>query len=130
MNALKYWNKTNEIKPEVGLEVLGFSKSWIDEDFNPDGIRACFLNENEDGYWMIAGWDACNDLWTTRYSENVFEEEGYEPSDPPTYWTTKDGNDFLQKALKDLFDQCKHGDQEHQDWLENKFRMFHGQIYN
>lgn len=30
----------------------------------------------------------------------------------------------VKQALQELFEECKHGDQEHQDWLENKFKEY------
>lgn len=32
--------------------------------------------------------------------------------------------DFLKTALEELFEITKHGDQEHQDWLENEFNNY------
>ena len=45
-----------EQKPPLGVEVIAFNRRWIDEDFNPNGTRIGFLNENDDftsAYW----WD-------------------------------------------------------------------------
>lgn len=33
------WKKFKEEKPPEGEEVLAYHPSWIDEDFNPRGIR-------------------------------------------------------------------------------------------
>jgi len=30
----------------------------------------------------------------------------------------------IKLALEELFEECKHGDREHQDWLENKFNNY------
>lgn len=43
-----------EQKPPLGVEVIAFNRKWIDEDFNPNGTRIGFLNENDDFtsvYW-------------------------------------------------------------------------------
>ena len=45
--------ENTELVPE-GTEVIGYSAKWIDEDFNPKGTRACFLNG--DGTWVSAKW--------------------------------------------------------------------------
>ena len=37
------WINFEEEKPITGEEVLAFNKKWIDEDFNPRGIRVGFL---------------------------------------------------------------------------------------
>lgn len=36
------WKKYKEEKPPEGEEVLAYHPSWIDEDFNPRGIRIGF----------------------------------------------------------------------------------------
>lgn len=36
------WKKFKEEKPPEGEEVLAYHPSWIDEDFNPRGIRIGF----------------------------------------------------------------------------------------
>jgi hypothetical protein len=59
------WILVSEQKPEIGIEVLGFSKEWIDEDFNPTGQRVCFLNESKDGYWLSAEWLDYQDTYVT-----------------------------------------------------------------
>lgn len=38
------WKKYKEEKPSEGEEVLAYHPSWIDEDFNPRGIRIGFWN--------------------------------------------------------------------------------------
>ncbi len=38
------WKKFKEEKPPEGEEVLAYHPSWIDEDFNPRGIRIGFWN--------------------------------------------------------------------------------------
>ena len=48
------WTPINEKLPEEGTPVLGFSSEWVDEDFNPRGMRECFLNG--DGGWISAKW--------------------------------------------------------------------------
>ena len=38
------WNEFSKIKPNECEEVLAFNSKWIDEDFNPNGIRIGFYN--------------------------------------------------------------------------------------
>lgn len=50
------WKKFKEEKPTEGKEVLAYHPSWIDEDFNPRGIRIGFWNGGDDfksAHW----WD-------------------------------------------------------------------------
>lgn len=61
------WNKLKDHQPEVGIEVIGFHRDWIDEDFNPDGIRICFLNGDEQ--WYQAMWVDYQDSYNTYVSE-------------------------------------------------------------
>lgn len=35
----------------------------------------------------------------------------------------------VKLALEELLEECKHGDQEHQDWLENKFKNYLNQNF-
>ena len=53
-----------------------------------------------------------------RIIQNVYYEE-----------PKKKVNSFeLKTVLNQLFEECKHGDQEHQDWLKNKFEEFYNKI--
>ena len=45
-----------EQKPPLGVEVIAFNRKWIDEDFNPNGTRIGFLNENDD-FTSVYWWD-------------------------------------------------------------------------
>ena len=40
------WISYKEQKPPYGVEVLAYHHDWVDEDFNPKGIRVGFLQEN------------------------------------------------------------------------------------
>ncbi|MCT4181624.1 DUF551 domain-containing protein [Elizabethkingia anophelis] len=55
----------NEDLPEQGTRVLGFSSEWIDEDFNPDGIRECHYCglDIDDAEWVSAKWWDYQDCW-------------------------------------------------------------------
>lgn len=32
--------------------------------------------------------------------------------------------EVIKLALDELYEECKHGDQDHQDWLKNKFNSY------
>lgn len=61
------WAEYKEIKPPLGIEVLAYSKDWIDEDYNPKGIRVGFQNDSEDddGYFVSALWNNTKDYYGT-----------------------------------------------------------------
>lgn len=64
------WFNYKEVKPEVGVEVLAQSDKWIDEDYNPKGIRIGLQNEsNEDGYFVCAQWNNIQDFYKTQYMD-------------------------------------------------------------
>lgn len=52
------WIDINEKHLEFGEEVIGYNPAWVDEDFNPNGIRIGFLSDcGDDG---VKGQDAYN----------------------------------------------------------------------
>lgn len=82
----KRWYLTNDFIPEHGIEVLGYSKEWIDEDYTPDGIRLCFLNDTK--VWTIAAWCGYHDDYHTVNSDEPFDEVMINRN-PPTHWRYK-----------------------------------------
>ena len=52
--------------PKLGVEGIGYSKDWIDEDSCPNGTRACFrvLNLEDEIQWYTASWDVCNNAYS------------------------------------------------------------------
>lgn len=48
--------------PEHGIEVLGYSDQWVDEDYNKKGVRICFHN---DGNWISTYWNNIHDCYET-----------------------------------------------------------------
>lgn len=44
--------------------ILGFSKDWIDEDFNINGIRECMYGDENYG-WISAKWVNMQDSYYT-----------------------------------------------------------------
>lgn len=78
--------------PVAGVEVLGYSKEWIDEDYNQDGIRICYMVDltDEDGLyiWSSAIWCGYHDEWHTVSSDDEMEERKLNHS-KPTHWIEK-----------------------------------------
>nr|DAG89023.1 MAG TPA: hypothetical protein [Crassvirales sp.] len=60
------WNKVSEKELPFGEEVIAFNKEWIDEDFNPNGTRVGFLQD--DGF-VSATWNNEQDCYDTCYEE-------------------------------------------------------------
>ncbi len=54
---------TKENIPPANIPFIGFSKEWIDEDFNPKGTRECFLNGDE--LYYSPKWCNYHDYWQT-----------------------------------------------------------------
>ena len=71
----RQWISVKEKDSPHGIPVLLWSKEWVDEDFNPTGVREGHFVEGE-GY-TSCGWDACQDVFTT-------EENSY-----PSMWSKK-----------------------------------------
>ena len=64
---------TSDLKslPPENTVVLGYSPEWVDEDFEPEGVRECFVqNDNE---WNSAKWNNDQDTWENEESK-------------PTHW--------------------------------------------
>lgn len=57
-----YWHKTSEEMPEFGVEVIAYNEKWIDEDFNPNGTRVGFIQD--DGF-TSANWNNEQDCYDT-----------------------------------------------------------------
>lgn len=56
----KGWYKYSEKLPPIGEEVIAYNHKWINEDFNPRGIRVGFRTSDDDftsAYW----WDYQDD---------------------------------------------------------------------
>lgn len=55
------WIKYKEQKPPMGEEVLAYNPNWIDEDFNPKGIRIGFqdVSDGDDGDFVSAHYWRC-----------------------------------------------------------------------
>jgi len=64
-------DKRNPITQDMG-EVLAFHPNWIDEDFNPDVIRAGYFNGDDKFYsakWFNYhdNWESCDKEMPTLY---------------------------------------------------------------
>lgn len=67
------WTPVNK-QPPTGIPLLCYHTDWIDEDFNPTGIREGFYNPNGDpDDWTTAKWNNCSDRYMTFY-------------DTPSHW--------------------------------------------
>lgn len=63
------WIKVNEeiIKKCLGIPVLGYNPEWVNEDFNPKGVRECFASDGGEDGWISAKWDSDSDCYNTDY---------------------------------------------------------------
>ena len=105
------WKQTEKhpILQEYG-EILGQSDDWIHPDFNITGIRVGFIGG--DGDFISAKWYDSGDTY--------LNGEGM-----PTKWMKIPIKyDRLEKIFDTLFEEIKHGDAEHQEWLRNKMNDF------
>jgi hypothetical protein len=65
---MEFCRITETIKPKSGVEVLLFSKKWINEDYNPSGVRIGFFDDVAG--WTSARWCNYHDDYHTRKSED------------------------------------------------------------
>lgn len=56
------WNKVSEKEMPFGKEVIAFNEKWIDEDFNLNGTRVGFMQD--DGF-VSATWNNEQDCYDT-----------------------------------------------------------------
>jgi hypothetical protein len=61
--------------PKDGTVFLGWSKAWVDEDFNPNGIRECFYN----------GGPLEPECWSAKW-KNDFDTWAVDEESEPTHW--------------------------------------------
>ena len=59
------WNKVSEKEIPFGEEVIAFNEKWIDEDFNPNGTRVGFMQD--DGF-ISATWNNENKIHVSKIS--------------------------------------------------------------
>lgn len=78
------WNKISEKELPYGEEVIAFNEKWIDEDFNPSGLRVGFLDD--DGF-ISTEWDEDCDCYCTTYEEgDDVDAYGRKKPNMPTHW--------------------------------------------
>lgn len=81
------WKSVKDTPIEDGNFVIGFNKAWIDEDFNPQGIRIGFMSNGEfiSAYW----WDYQDDFISISKSTCEGNPEFYKDhigNTEPTHW--------------------------------------------
>jgi hypothetical protein len=86
------WKQTATELPPESTHVIGFSQSWVDEDFNPDGIRDCFRSGDGDD-WQSCWWnDPCD-----QYETQAGRTGGH---GAPTHWMIRPSTEALLSAGK------------------------------
>jgi hypothetical protein len=70
-------------KPDNGRPVRGFHPNWIDEDFNIDGIRECFICGDGD-QWVSAAWNDYADCYETTEEAPI---AWLDSPESPSNWT-------------------------------------------
>jgi len=80
------WIPLTEKEPEEGFEVLLYNKNWINEDWNPKGVRVGYLGGV--GGWISAYWCNYHDDYHTRTSDEDDKQfEDYKAENQvPTHW--------------------------------------------
>ena len=80
------WIPLTEKEPEEGFEVLLYNKNWINDDWNPKGVRIGY----KDGVcgWISAYWCNYHDDYHTRTSDEDDKQfEDYKAENQvPTHW--------------------------------------------
>lgn len=76
--AVQRWIPINEEKPAIGIPVDLFNPEWIDEDFNPEGIREGCKTDMADQPWV-----SC--VWNSSFDEYVTDEIS-----SPTHWRPRE----------------------------------------
>lgn len=70
--SIEEWFDYGNPFPPLGVEVIAQNDKWIHPDFNVNGIRIGFLNEQENinGVFLSAEWNNEHDEWMTRENDN------------------------------------------------------------
>ena len=63
LNVLKGWHKFSDEKPPKGVPVIAHHHLWVNEDFNPQGIREGFLMDNLAEDANVCDYDFCSAHW-------------------------------------------------------------------
>lgn len=79
------WHKFMEGSlPPEDIDVLAYSKKWIDTDCNPRGIRIGFRDEDR---FYSAQWDMDSDYYSTHCSDDNEYYDYIGEDELPEYWT-------------------------------------------
>ena len=76
------WIPCSERLPDGIPVVIGFNPDWIDDDFNPKGVRECALY-GDGTEWMTARWCDLHDQWHTTYEHEAEPTHWMEYPEPP-----------------------------------------------
>lgn len=63
ISHLKWIDVSGHSLPTPGVEVIGYSKEWVHPDFNPNGVRVCYVSEQ--GRFTSAYWSNSADEYIT-----------------------------------------------------------------
>lgn len=69
------WKKYKQEKPPIGEDVLAYHPDWINEDFNPRGIRIGF--SLDDGDFVSAHWWDYQDCYMTISHSNCDDNTSF-----------------------------------------------------
>lgn len=114
------WLEVTDLKPSIeDMEVLGYNPKWIDEDFNPKGIRVCFRSttlENGDGFFH-ARWNNDQDAWDTlaTHPEDVYYSTDDDNVAPTHYMITKFNNTNMNLPDIEIVSA-----EVHAEWINTK----------
>jgi len=75
------WIPVEEDLPGIGVNVLIKSKEWIDEDYNPNGVRFGFM---DDIAWTSVRW--CNQIEEFVTITTDSDDEELNIFQTPTHW--------------------------------------------
>lgn len=79
------WIAIKDKEPEIGIEVLFYNEKWVDEDFNPNGVRIGF---RDDICYTSAYWCNYHEDYHTRTSDE--DNDQFELAKAidqiPTHW--------------------------------------------
>ena len=78
--------KLTDKKPQTGVEVILHNPKWINEDYNPKGVRIGFFDDVMG--WVSAYWCSYHDCYHTRLSteDNVHFKDSKGADQIPTHW--------------------------------------------
>lgn len=77
------WISVEKDLPPVSTFVDGYNEKWIDEDYNPEGIRQCFLEDS--AVWISSDWNNELDQWITddKSTPSHWKQRNFKPIQQP-----------------------------------------------